>query len=570
MKHRALLFILVLASGLRVVGMDHSLPYRYVPDTHMIRGALGMAQEKNLAPPASKYTSYPYLMPYVLLPEFGVLYAGGRVLGAWDSADAFGAKMIDDPTPLYRIARAIIALFGVLGVYLAYRIGGRVGGSRAAWMAALLVATSFLLVHLGKSARPWVPMTTLVLLTADRSLAWLRRPGWKRMLSMGAAAGLSLACHQAGGLAVLLVGSAVVARLRTAPGKAVLAAVGSALAFLLVALFVGFPYLMRGESADVGVDAVGGENAVNFGGQGMAFDQFGVDRFKETFLGFLTAEPAILALLLLSLLVARPRFKRPGMGWVLLVYPVVVVGLFLFYKGTHVRYLSPAVPLLAIVAATGASRVWDRSGWLRVVIVLILLFPLVQVTRLALVMREVDTRTEFLATIARLVPPGARIGLEGYGPPLRVNDESLRMVREAGRWVSRGEEREAAGETPAEEDRPGYAVVPIERFYEFASVWPHQYGLPGDAERVDKDVEVFLDEMEIGYLVRVDRHPGGPQNSAFDEILSRRGEKLAELHPFRDGDGPGEAMLPMDPELPLFAVWGVDRPGPSLTLWRVR
>ena len=44
----------------------------------------------------------------------------------------------------------MITLFGVLAVYLTYRIARRVTDKRTALLAAYLVATSFLLVHLGK------------------------------------------------------------------------------------------------------------------------------------------------------------------------------------------------------------------------------------------------------------------------------------------------------------------------------------------------------------------------------------------------------------------------------------
>lgn len=565
---RALVLVLLLALGVRLAAIDHGLPHRYVPDTHMIRGALGMASSKDLAPPAGKYTSYPYLMPYLLLPEFAALYLGGRALGVYADAADFGARIVDDPTPVYRIARVVVLLFGLLGVGLAWRIGRRVGGRRVALIAAYLVATSFLWVHLGKSARTWVPLGALVLLCGERSIAYVRRPTAGRALWMGVSAGLAMACHQAGGLAVLLPASAVVARVRLGVGRAAIAGLLAAVCFGATALLVGFPYLLRGGTAAVGVnDRMTEQDAVNLGGQSLAFQAFGTERFAEIAIGFVTAEPALLALLLLGLFCGRPRPRRLAYLPVLLVYPMAVLLLFLFYNGTHVRYLSPAVPFLAVAAALGAVGLRrTKAGALAVPV--LLAAPLLLVLRLDWLLTRQDTRTEFLATIAREVPTGATVAVEAYGPPLRFTAAAVERLLADGRWASRAEGREATGEAPADPQRPGYDVVPIERYYEFASAWPQQFGQPGDPQRVAKPIETFLDERGVAYLVQVDRTPGGPRNSALDEVLARRGTRLAELAPYH-GEPPCEAMLPMDPQRPWFGLWRVHRPGPSLVLWRI-
>ncbi len=79
-------------------------------------------------------------------------------------------------------------------------------------------------------------------------------------------------------------------------------------------------------------------------------------------------------------------------------------------------------------------------------------------------MTREDTRTEFLRTIATRVPHGARIAVEGYGPPLRFAPESLTLLSGPAQWTSRAEQREAALLTPLTPDRPSYVVVPLERF----------------------------------------------------------------------------------------------------------
>ncbi len=565
-RRGALLAIVGAAVVLRVVAIDHSLPYKFVADTHVVRGALGMASTRDLAPPAGTFTSYPYLLPYLLLPEYAALYAAGRALGAYESAEDFGAKITDDPTPVCLIARALVVLFGIVGVLLAYRVGKRVLGRAQGLLAAYLVATSFLLVHLGNSERPWVPLVTLVLFTAERALAYARRPGLKRALAMGAAAGLCLACHQSGALAVLLPAAAVLARLRGGVRRAARDAVLSAAAFALCALVLGFPYLLRGKSARVGVASEQEvEGKFDLGGQSFAFESFGVEHAARFALEFAAAEPALIVLGLVGLFLGARRLRGRGARPVLLFYPLAVLLIFLCYAGTHVRYLSTAVPFLALFGGAGAARLFARGPVARGAAALLLLVPLVQAARLGFVMRGEDTRVTMLAEVAARVEPGARIAVEAYGPPLCFSADALALLQERGKWTTRQEEREGANLSPLDPRRPAYGVVPLERFYEFASVWPHQW--LDEAGRA-KPVEEFLDEVGARYLVTVDRRPGAPRNSALDDLLARRGRLLAAVRPC-GASNPLEANLPMDPSLPLLAIWRVHRPGPLLALWQI-
>ncbi len=575
MKNRALWIVLSIALALRVAGLFHSLPYRYVMDTHVVRGALGMAQEKTLAPPPNKYTSYPYLLPMALLPQYGVLFAAGKVTGEYRDAQDFGNKMIDDPTPLYWIARILTTLLGLLCVLWTYQAARLASVERGVGLlAAYLVGTSLMLVHLGKDTRPWVAVAAFVALTGLRALRWQSAPTWKNALWMGGAAGLAIASHQAGGLAVLIVAAAVIARIRALPAISIRAGVVSAIAFGVVALLVGFPYLIRGISADVAVTS-GGETAGQFdlGGQSVRTEVFGLARFKETILGFIGFEPALVLLVLLAIvwLVRKKIAFAQGALPIVLGYPAVVFLIFVFYGGTHTRYLTPAIPLLAIAGAAAARTMLASGAGVRVAAIVLLALPLVQCLRLDYLLCQVDTRTAFLAQVASNVKEGSIVAVEGYGPPLRFDASAIERLTKFEQWTSRLEQREAAGESPRSPTRPPYSVVPLERFYEFASAWPQQWLARGtDKDHpIEKPVGEFLAETGVQYLVTVDRKPGAPRNSALDAVLAARGEKVAELLPY-SGKPPGEAMLPMDPEFAATAIWNVDRPGPALALWRLR
>ncbi|MFG0317586.1 MAG: glycosyltransferase family 39 protein [Planctomycetota bacterium JB042] len=576
MKH-ALWFVLAAALLVRAVPIGHSLPEKYVPDTHVVNGALGMAKSKSLVPPAGEYTSYPYLLPYLLLPAYVALYAGGRATGAWSSAEEFGNAIVDDPTAVHGIARGLVLLFSLLSVVLAYRVGKRAMGRPAAVLAALATAGSFLLVHLSHSARPWIPMTAMVLLTAERSLAYARRPTTKRAVQMGIAVGLAAACHQTGALAVLLPASAALPRIGRTPGRVVKAGIVSAAAFLLTALLTGYPYLLRGaeggavsapETVDDAVasdkDPEATEASVGLGGQGFSFESLGTARLGENALGLLLAEPVLLLLALIGLPRGLRRLRDRRCAAVVLVYPVALFLLFLFYAGTHVRYFAPAVPFLALFAAVGLRVLWRRPSlrWGAGALLLLAWSPVVRLDRILL--RE-DTRTRMASTIADVVPAGATIAVEAYGPPLRFGPAAWARLSQDGKWTTRREERQAAGLAAETPGRPSYDVVPLERYYRFQSVWPHQW--LGEGE---KPIESFLDEVGATWLVTSDRTPGGPPNSALIEVLERRGERVAVESPSRGDALPAHANLPMDPPTPWPDVFVVERPGPRLVLWRLR
>ncbi|HEV7804971.1 MAG TPA: glycosyltransferase family 39 protein [Solirubrobacteraceae bacterium] len=92
--------------------------------------------------------------------------------------------------------RSLSALLGTLTIPIAWALGRRLGGDRAALAAAALLACNPLLVWFSQEARSYA---LLVLLAALSALLWLRAldaPGdVRRLLAWGAVAALALATH---------------------------------------------------------------------------------------------------------------------------------------------------------------------------------------------------------------------------------------------------------------------------------------------------------------------------------------------------------------------------------------
>ncbi|MGB0333262.1 MAG: hypothetical protein ACPGPE_15740, partial [Planctomycetota bacterium] len=73
-SRRLLLGVLLiggLSCALRLWPIGHGAPTPdFVPDTHVVRNALHMLGDEDLVPPANAHSSYPYLLPYLLLPVY--------------------------------------------------------------------------------------------------------------------------------------------------------------------------------------------------------------------------------------------------------------------------------------------------------------------------------------------------------------------------------------------------------------------------------------------------------------------------------------------------------------------
>ena len=123
----ALLLLLVLPLFLRLAPISHGEGRNYVPDTHIVRSALGMAQDKDLAPPAGKYSNYPYLLPYLLLPVYAAEYALGKSSGEWSDPAGFAAAVATEPGRVHLPARVLVALFGAASAWVAFRAARAMG-----------------------------------------------------------------------------------------------------------------------------------------------------------------------------------------------------------------------------------------------------------------------------------------------------------------------------------------------------------------------------------------------------------------------------------------------------------
>jgi hypothetical protein len=578
----ALVVLLLLPLALRLAPIRHGLPATsYVPDTHVVRGALGMAKEKTLVPPSGAYTSYPYLLPYLLLPVYGAEYAVGRATGAWSGTGEFGMRLLEEPGRAHLPARILVALFGALTPFAMFRLARACGLRTGAWVAAWLVGTGLLHVHFSVQERPWVPMTFFAVLAAWGAAAHV---GGRRRALLGAwiAAALAFATHQGGLFALGIPGLAWLLGPAEgglfAPRRLGTLAVGLA-AFAAVALVVGHPYYLVHGAAEPHAIAGGVEGTVQVGGQGFVY-RFRLASVVRMAKAFAAYDPALLLLGVggLGFALAR-RAAAPAT-----VFALVWGAVFLTNYNDHVRYLLPFVVLLAPAAGFAAERLWTaRAPALRGALVVLLAVPLVQAARLAQVLARPDTRAEALARLAALAAaePGARVAIDVYGPDAPLDLASLERLAGWRDLYAREEHRRAmlaAGAPQPGGD--GLDAVRVEDLFEFQDRL-HASRVKPALERLGDDPNAIFAALGVTHVLLVDRDPGDgvapflvdptPPVGAAEKMPLLRVEPAPEwvVSPARAGGVPREARLPTELELPLVSLWQVDRPGPCLALHRL-
>lgn len=576
---------------LRLAPLDHGLPAGYVPDTHMVRQALGMAKDKDPVPPVGRYSTYPNLLPYLLVPIYGAEYALGRATGTWGGSGEFAMRLYEEPERAHLPARALVALLAACTPWVILRAARAMGLGRGAWVAAWLTATGLLHLHFSVQERPWAPLVLFFALAAWPAALHARDGGRRTLLLSGLAAGLAFATHQAGLVALGIPGIAwalappgpgATGPGSTGPGstgaagwgRRILGGVQCVALFAVVSLLLGHPYLLvHGATPENDIAGAGLEHDFAVGGQAVGFgwSLHSVTRLSRAFFGY---DPVLVVLGLMGLVPAlRTRAALPATGFALLW-----AAFFLTNPNDHVRYLLPLSVLLTIPAGFAAERLW-RTAAGRWGLVALLAFPLVQALRLDWVLAREDTRALAWRALGEL-PPEASVAVDHYGPVLFLDAASLARLAGWRDLYGREEHRRLlleAGRTPRE--GAGIDALPLEDLIGYdarknESDWKVE-GLGG------RDTTATLRALGATHVLLVDRNPTDPLPSMLvDERPAEEGRtKLAPLRldgdplwrisPAGDGPLPEEARLPTELDFPLTSLWQVERPGPVLELYRL-
>jgi hypothetical protein len=361
--------VLAGALALRLWGIKEGLPYVYDIDeaAHFVPRAIAMSGLR-LDP---HYFANPPALTYLLHAVFAA-YFGGYASTARATAQ--------HPADVYAVARATVAVLGVIAVWLLYVLAARLFGRAAGLLAAALEAVAFLPVFYSHLALNDVP--ALVPLTASLigAVGVMQRGRARDYLLAGAALGLAAATKYTAGVVVLPLLAATVMRYlearrhhapadpgeppeegawpvpeRTRAARAMPALAGLMLAVLasLLVFLLANPYALLDFHRFV--NELGYESSVaeEAGGKLGSPRELGLLYYLWSFTWGLGFVPALAALGGAVLVWFRDR----RVGW--LLTPMVLV--YLLFMGTENRYfgrwLLPILPVACALAAFFALTV---------------------------------------------------------------------------------------------------------------------------------------------------------------------------------------------------------------------
>ncbi len=590
-----LLALLVFSAGLRLFPIQHGLPDNHVPDTHVVRAALGMAQDRDPIPPVGRWSTYPNLLPYVLIPCYVGQFALGQIRGEWDEPGAYAKAIKASPERAHLLARVVLALISALAplfVVLGLRAAGY---GRGAWCAGLLSASSLLLVQLATHERPWAPLATFIALSMWPAAIHARTGATRPLLLSGLAAALAFSTHQAGAFAVLIPALAWASAPRGWQGaeRRERLRIGFLCAglFVVLALTVGHPYLIRygitpTEAVAAGEQLAGSQH-VSIGGQSVVF-QLSAQTFQKLGKALVGYDPLLLLLALLGFAAGlKQRETRPAVGFALLW------GLFFMTnQNDHVRYLVPLAAALAWPAGIACERLLTRT-LTRNLLLLTLCLPVVQALRLGIILRRPDTRA--IASAQLLEQPGNEpIAVGVGGPPLALSRTALRRLMELRELRTRELHRLGTLEGGSEPlNGYGLDALPLEDVFEFdlrhRASWPRKRIVDRLGEQAKDPLAVLrsfgCDTILLADRTPMDDHPAtlldtraasqepGPDLSLHAQGVRPRLKPLVlpprPLASWSPGEGVKDARLPLELGFPLTELWRIERPGPLLELYRV-
>src|SRR4051794_15562667 len=406
-----LLLALILLAGLavRVWHNDYGLPFVWGIDegTHFTNRAVGMFRG-NLNPGYYQNPStYTYLVYGLLRTLYGPLgFAFHLPFG--NVTEQFNR----DPTRIWIAARTLAAVLSMAGVGATYLAARRLWGVREGLVAAAGLAFAFLPVAYSRIAVTDVGslLGVAIALWGAVRVREEGRPG--HYLAAGAGAGLALSFKYTGGLALLPLGVAALARLGAERARVALYLGGgvAAAGVVFVVLNPDLPLNFRSFWADLHHQAQVTADEPKPGQQ-----SGGLSYYLHSLTWGLGWAPALAALAGAAIELRRDLVR----GLVLVVMPLA---LFL-YLSTQSRYfgrwLLPAYPAMAMLCAVAVVRAADllparpgvRTGLVAALAALVLAQPVAADVRTGVVLGRADTREQLRDYLVRSFPPELRVSI---------------------------------------------------------------------------------------------------------------------------------------------------------------
>lgn len=517
---RWLIIILCVGAILRFVPVWFGLPYRSRPDEEVAVSVALRILDGDLNP---RFFHWPSLTFYVFAAAFGLW----RMI-----ADALSLEPAVDPSPYFIAGRIVVATAGTATLFVLFRLARRTAGDAAGLVAAALLAVAILHVRDSHFAMTDVLMTLLVTTSLALLLRAIDEPDARSALAWFGAAGL------AGGLATSTKYNA----------GAVLAAMGAAqlvlfsgawrttveihrwLPSVAYGLLFGAGFLLASpysllDARTFWTDVVFDITHLS-GGHGIDLGR-GWGRHLTHSLPF-GLGPTTFFVALWGVVPLARRHSRAAVvlgSFVALLYLSIGSGNTVFF-----RYILPVMPPLCVAAAVG---ILHAANWLG------RRTPLSPVAALSLL-------------LAATVGPGLVNSIWLDALLARTDTRIL-----AGRWL---EQRLQPGQS-VYDSGGAYASLDLSRAPHHLWYFDRNSETFGHPEGRNPDWLVLHESP-------VSLYAGTPPQ--VHALAMREYQSVHVVHAVRDGAGWAVYDLQDAFFMPLWGLWTVKRPGPTIRIyWRV-
>jgi len=444
-----LIAILAGAAVIRLWGLDWGLPFPYHPDEGSILfHSLGFGTG-DLNP---HWFRWPSLMMYVMFGSYGGLYVVGRLAGLYSAPADLVRHYVSDLSWFWYMGRALSAAAGVATVWATYVFGRRSYGKTVGLTAAAILAVTLLHVRDSHYATPDVLSTLLATLSLLAALTAVSRGRAGRLVLSALLAGLAASAKYPAGIAAVgtLVGLVLLwRRNRVGIVQTLVIVLAVPIGFL-----VGTPYALFARDEFMR-DVVRQFTMVSTSGVAQEPTSFaaGLGEIALKTFGRGVGWPVtILAILgaALPLTLWRGALRRRSTGKrdrptlvgasagraIAIWYTVATLVFASLLTVKRATYLTPALPMVALLAAVGLRAVFERLTTrpyralaATVLVVAAAAYPSV---RFVAALGTPDTRTRALEWVESELPPGTRLAVEDYGPVLNPTAEQLEVELELG------------------------------------------------------------------------------------------------------------------------------------------
>ena len=424
MRIKKILFaILILSFLVRLAGIGYGLPLWLVADEPpFILGALKMVELKTAIPGfhLKEFRSVLYYPPYVsyfYLPFFATVlglkyfsFGGDRI----SFINYLGADLSD----FFMAARLLNILLAVLSVYLVYQVSKNI--FRDEWTAlasSFFISTSLLHILLSITARQWLAVsfifTLVVYLLTEPALSFKKRY-FLSVLAVGLGMGVSAISS------VFMV--LIVLHYLFFEEKRILELLKDKFVYLLILLFIFL----------AAIPLVIYPSSIGFGGKITFFNEKSITDFLLSPFNFLKpllfAEPILILFLVSGLIFSFIKYRK--LFWIFLTFIFIYSCTFYMAFRFEDRFLSPLLPMIAILAGFGFREFFAffyrfEKFIAAAALAVVILLPAIFALRLGYLAYKNDSRENLRMWVEKNVSEDSRIITDVYLMRLSSNKAAI-------------------------------------------------------------------------------------------------------------------------------------------------